>query len=720
MTTIKDETMSTTKAKNNNYNNSNNSNNSNNKMNNEKQKKKLKKEAVKRFLKDELKKELKPLFVGSIAMLCSTVANQAVPNLLGKVLDKSATDASKLLNSNSTSSCNSNSHYNSNYLLLIVLGGGLSSFLRTTMLNRAQDGIASSLRTQVFRSLLLDRDVEWYHLNDDNTDDNTDGNGTVDKKSNTTSSKDDKSKQQTESAPTTSSSSSMSSRSPSAIQSILTKDIETVSSTITTTLANTFRSTCSILFATKNMFHINSNLLSISLSIVPIIGSAAVLLNKFVKKITSQYLTTTQQMEEFATERIDHIATVKTSNREKDEMMKYQQMQNDAKVYSHKASLAKGLFMGFMFSSSSFALVLLFRVGGRSVRSGKMTFGELKTFATYTFMLGLGTSGLMKGLGQIVQGMVCAERVYDLMSLEGESSGSGSGSVNEEHKVEETVTEDEEAKKTMTIENNMVNTISLSNVNFAYASNVSNNVLKDITFSINRGEVIALAGANGSGKSTLASLLVALYKPQSGNVTVSSSSSSVNNTVTEELDFYSFDRKTQSSLVQLVPQQPVMFDTSIRENVTYTNPHATEEEIQKALEASNCTTFVSKLKDGLEYNVGRNGCRLSGGQKQRLALARALLCDPALLILDEPNSSMDAEGDNAVSDAVKNCRSGEGSSSSSSKKRGLLLISHRVTSLELADVIVVLKDGEIVEKGSYNELVENKESALCHLMPDLQ
>lgn len=214
-----------------------------------------------------------------------------------------------------------------------------------------------------------------------------------------------------------------------------------------------------------------------------------------------------------------------------------------------------------------------------------------------------------------------------------------------------------------------------------------------------------------TGKSTLASLLVALYKPQSGKVTLKT-------TENKDVDYLSLNRETQSSLVQLVPQQPVFFDMTIRENITYTNPNATEDEIKNALDASNCTAFINKLKDGLNYNVGRNGCKLSGGQRQRLALARALLSDPALLILDEPNSSMDAEGDNAVADAVRNCRSDE--DEEKSKKRGLLLITHSVSSLELADEIVVLKDGKIVERGSYDDLTGNKQSALCNLMPDLQ
>ncbi len=631
------------------------------------------------------------------------VISSAVPRLLGKVLDYNATKPS------SNQTC-PKSTYDMNYLLLIVIGGGISSFLRTTMLNRAQDGIASSLRAQLFKSLLIDRNVEWYQLDSQseiknkNTDDiNNSNNNDKTKKTNqenddniNTTTKNDKNNNEHEST--------LSSRSPSAIQSILMKDVETISSTITTTLANTFRSSCSIIFATKNMFDINRNLLSISIGIVPLIGSMAVILNKFVKKITSKYHAITEKAEEFATERIDHIAIVRTSNRQYDEVDHYNKMQTDARALSHKASLAKGMFMGFMFSSSSAALVWLFHIGGKSVSSGKMTFGELKTFATYTFMLGLGTSGLMKGLGQIMQGMVCAERIYDLISL---AIDDNSGKIETNDKSAAEVDKNTTALN-VEVDHDAVEKLSLSNVNFVYASDPSKLILKNISLSIKRGEVVAITGANGSGKSTIASLLVALYKPSSGIVTV--------DTEEEKVDLHLLDRKMQSSLVQLVPQNPVMFDMSIRENVTYANPNATENEIINALKAANCK-FIAKLKDGINYNVGRNGCKLSGGQRQRLALARALLCDPTLLVLDEPNSSMDAEGDNAVCDAVRNCCSGD---EINNKKRGLLLITHKVTSLGLADTIIVLKDGVIVEQGKYKDLVGNKDSALCHLMPDLQ
>ncbi len=613
--------------------------------NNAPKKDKARRQEIKRRLKSELKKELKPLLLGTIAMIGSATANQAVPKLLGKVLDHQA----KTCPAKSPS-------MTKNPLLLVVLGGGLASFLRTTMLNRAQDSIASRLRLQVF-SKLMKRDIEWYQTQSDE-----DG-GECGK-------------------------------SPSEIQSVLADDVNNVSETITTTIANVIRSCCSVIFATRNMMLIDPQLVTISVGIVPIIGSAAVILNKFVKKVVKKQRDVCLASEAFAAERIENVTMVKISSREECEVEKYIEMQEEIVSLGKLASLAKGVFMGFMFSASSAALVMVFHTGGKDVAKGKLTHGELKSFATYSFMLGLGTSGVMKGIGKIMQGMVCADRIYSL--LDGDERG------------------DDKTEKELKSQSNEITksestrAISVIDATFAYASNADKTVLKNISLDIERGQVVALVGANGAGKSSLANLLVALHKPQTGTVVAKMDGSS-------DVDLYSLDRTTQSSLVQLVPQQPAFFDMSIVDNVTYTSPDATKEEIDKALQTSNCSGFISKLEAGLEHNVGRNGSKLSGGERQRLALARALLSDPALLILDEPSSSMDGEGENAVSDIVTACRDGDADGT----KRGLLLISHRVSSLHLADKIVVLKDGEIVEQGSFTELTANNNSELCQLMPDL-
>lgn len=669
---------------------------------------KARREEIKRRLKLELKKEFKPLFMGTLAMIGSATANQAIPKLLGKVLDQ-----------NASSSCPAKSGMFSpgNPLLLVILGGGISSFLRTTMLNRAQDSISARLRMQVFAKLMK-RNIEWYQTRTARATaavagEEESANKEVVEDDGIKNSPETKTETETETKTKTKTipSAAGSGKSPSEIQSILADDVNDVAETITTTIANTIRSTCSVIFATRNMLHIDPHLLSISVGVVPIIGSAAVILNKFVKKNVQKQRDLSLQAESFASERIEHVSTVKISNREEDEIDTYVTLQGKVVQLGKMASWAKGVFMGFTFSATSAALVMIFHAGGKDVAKGVLTHGELKSFATYTFMLGLGTSGVMKGLGKIAQGLICAERVYDLLDDDDDTT-----TVGDEMKTS-VVEESSDVKNTP--EASDISGICVSNVSFSYASSSSENTttaLKNVSLEVERGQVVALVGGNGAGKSTLAKLLVALHQPQSGSIIAKTTNG-------EEIDMKSLDSKTTSQIVQLVPQQPVLFDMSIAENVTYTNPTAPEEDISRALDAANCNGFIAKLEDGLKYNVGRNGSKLSGGQRQRLALARALLSDPSLLILDEPTSSMDAEGDNAVADAVQACRDGSDSSGDmdgNGARRGLLLITHRASSLKLADRIVVLKDGEVVEEGSYDDLKENKESALCQLMPDLQ
>ena len=266
--------------------------------------------------------------------------------------------------------------------------------------------------------------------------------------------------------------------------------------------------------------------------------------------------------------------------------------------------------MGFTFSASSAALVMVFHAGGKDVAKGILTHGELKSFATYSFILGLGTSGVMKGLGKIAQGLICAERVYDLLDADDDSS-------DNEKNVEVVDGDNGSANP---VEASDINGICVSNAHFSYASDSDENftTLNGVSLEVERGQVVALVSGNGAGKSTLAKLIVALYQPQSGSIVAKTTDG-------KEIDMKCLDSKTISKIVQLVPQQPALFDMSIVDNITYTNPNASQEDITKALEAANCTGFVARLEGGWEFIVGRNGSKLSGGQRQRLALARALL-----------------------------------------------------------------------------------------------
>eukprot|EP00584_Thalassiosira_punctigera_P001758 CAMPEP_0172540484 /NCGR_PEP_ID=MMETSP1067-20121228/11485_1 /TAXON_ID=265564 ORGANISM="Thalassiosira punctigera, Strain Tpunct2005C2" /NCGR_SAMPLE_ID=MMETSP1067 /ASSEMBLY_ACC=CAM_ASM_000444 /LENGTH=708 /DNA_ID=CAMNT_0013326353 /DNA_START=59 /DNA_END=2185 /DNA_ORIENTATION=- len=637
---------------------------------------KARRKEVKGRLNAEVSKEIRPLAVGTLAMMGSALSNQALPKLLGKLLDEKSSSLSNITCGVDQTCTAANSGSASKALAFVVIGGGLASFLRTTMLNQAQDNIAKRLRAQLFRAVLTDRDMEWFvsgagarTAQDANSDESKEK-GTADGKT-----------QQGE-VPSESTS-------PGAIGSILTEDISRASQSVTITFANILRSCSSCAFATYHMVSLNPTLFGISVSIVPVVGAAAVVLNKFVKKTTARQRECAQVAAAFAEERISNIETVKLANREKDEVKKYVALQEECVQLGRSVSSAKGIFMGFMFAASGGALCMVFNAGGKAIADGRMTSGALTSFATYSFLLGLGTSGVFKALGESTEGLVSADRVYKLMD----------GSSNEK-----STRRNQARSQSSTCNTESVKSISLRNVSFSYKVSPGKLVLKDISLTLDRGKVIALVGKNGSGKSSLASVIAGLHVPQQGKIELQPNC----------FDFSKLDRQSQTSLVQVVPQHPALFDTTIKSNVAYSNPNASDDEIDKALKIANCNEFISKLDGGLNYRVGRNGMRLSGGQRQRLALARALISDPCVLIMDEPTSALDAEGENAVTDAVHACRDGD-----SGQSRGLLLITHRSSTLQIADFIIVLKDGEIVEQGTYDQLSFNKGSALCELMSEL-
>lgn len=599
----------------------------------------------------------------------------AVPRLLGKLLDQKSSVVAE-----ATCAPGGVTQSTLSSLVFVILGGGLASFLRTTALSRAEDSIASSLRSKAFTSLLMLHDLEWFQLEGISDEVETEREDKIVGDAAHLDSEQEKMAEGDENFDEKLTAAY--GMTPGAIGAILNEDVTKVANTITGNFANLIRSSCSCLFGTYHMIRLNPSLFGLSFGVVPLIGTAAIVLRKFIKKFATKQREVATLAAAFAEEKLTHVAMVKMSNREMDEVEQFSKLQNEAVELGRRVSLANGAFMGFIFAASSSALFMVFNAGGRAVAGGRMTAGELTSFTTYTFLLGLGTSGIFKSLGEMTQGMICAERVFRLI-----------GSPQEAEK-RECVHEN-----TSGVDISAIDSISMNNVEFIYKANIHKKILKGVSLKLRRGEVICLVGKNGSGKTTIASLLGALYTPLTGSITLS-----------DGTNYFSLSRQQQKQLVQVVPQSPALFNTSILENVRYSNPSASVDEVQRAMRLSNCD-FVNHLEGQLEYIVGPNGNKLSGGQRQRLGIARAFLSEPCILVLDEPTSALDVEGEGALADAVEACREGAG--------RALLLITHRQRTLQLSDKVVVLKEGKVAESGSFNELSENKESELCKLMPDL-
>jgi len=225
--------------------------------------------------------------------------------------------------------------------------------------------------------------------------------------------------------------------------------------------------------------------------------------------------------------------------------------------------------------------------------------------------------------------------------------------------------------------------IAFRHVSFQYGENEP--VLRDVEVTISPGEVVALVGASGAGKTSLVRLLPRFYDPTSGHIEI------------DGVDTRTVTLRSLRSQIGIVPQEPILFSGTVGENIAYGRPGASPEEVRAAAQAANAREFIEAMPRGLDTAVGERASTLSGGQRQRLAIARALLCDPRVLILDEATSALDAESEALVQSALENLMRG----------RTTLVIAHRFSTIQHADRILVLSDGRIAEDGTHGELMRN-------------
>ncbi len=303
--------------------------------------------------------------------------------------------------------------------------------------------------------------------------------------------------------------------------------------------------------------------------------------------------------------------------------------------------------------------VLILTVGGRAVVAGTMTLGGL---ISYIFFVGLVSFPVvqMANIGtQITEAFAGLDRIREIF---------------------ETPTEDEDDDQREALAHPDGDVV-FDRVWFEYREGIP--VLKDISFTARAGTTTALVGSSGSGKSTLMSLILAFNRPLRGKVMIGGQ------------DITMLRLRDYRANLGVVLQDNFLFDGTVAENIAFSRPGATREEIRFAAQVANCDDFVRGFPDGYETVVGERGVRLSGGQRQRVAIARAILADPQLLILDEATSSLDSESEREIREALSKLRAG----------RTTFVIAHRLSTIRSADQILVLENGEIVERGSHHELM---------------
>jgi ABC-type multidrug transport system fused ATPase/permease subunit len=355
------------------------------------------------------------------------------------------------------------------------------------------------------------------------------------------------------------------------------------------------------------------------------------------------------------------VRQIKAFGREPHEDARFAQRADELRKGTLQVMLAWAAYSPAMSFAASLGLVLVLWVGGGQVLAGQMKLGEMVGFLFYLALF-YEPVGRLHGLNQMLQAARAGgERVFDILDAPIERS---------------------DGKARVLLRTPVRGEVIYDNVGFSYGP--ERVVLRNVSLCAKPGEMIALVGPTGAGKSTLVNLLPAFYEITSGCVTIDGQNIS------------SVTLESLRAQIAIVSQEPFLFNGTVRENVLYGKLDATEAELTAAARAANCHEFVSKLPEGYDTRVGERGVKLSVGEKQRVSIARALLKNAPILILDEATASVDTGTERLIQEALERLMAG----------RTSFVIAHRLSTIRQADQILVLRHGEIIERGTHEELLE--------------
>ncbi|WP_291721907.1 ABC transporter ATP-binding protein [Bernardetia sp.] len=450
------------------------------------------------------------------------------------------------------------------------------------------------------------------------------------------------------------------------LMSRITADVALLQETFSTTLAEFFRQILTLVVGIGILFFMTPRLTFFMLAVMPALMIGAVIFGKFIRKLSKKTQDQIATSNIIVEETIQAVATVKAFTNELFEFNRYSSTQNNVIKTALKAATYRGAFVSFILFAIFGSITAVFWYGAILLKAGELTPGDLLTFILYSMFIAGSIGGLGSIYGQIQKAVGASERVLEILGEESEPN-------------------EKELSKSFNqkaIEGN----ISFKNVSFSYPTRSDVEVLKGLSLDIKAGEKIALVGHSGAGKSTIIQLLERFYEPQNGIIEVDGK-----NNLEYDLSLY-------RSAIGIVPQEILLFGGTIRENIAYGKPNATEEEIISAAKQANAFKFIETFPEGLDTLVGERGVKLSGGQRQRIAIARAILRNPKILVLDEATSSLDAESEQLVQEALDTLM----------KDRTTIIIAHRLATIRKVDTIYVIENGQISEQGTHENLVNQE------------
>jgi ABC-type multidrug transport system fused ATPase/permease subunit len=445
------------------------------------------------------------------------------------------------------------------------------------------------------------------------------------------------------------------------LNSRISSDITQIQDTLTSTIAEFLRQFILIIGGIALLASESFKLTLLMLSVVPLVAVAAVIFGRFIRKYSKKVQDQVAESQVIVEETMQGISIVKAFANEWYEIARYNGKIKEIVKIAIKGGKYRGYFASFIIFCLFGAIVAVVWFGVRLSISGEMSVGQLISFVLYSTFVGASFGGIAELYAQIQKAVGATERVFELLEETPEKINTSE----------------------FNVEKVLKGNVSFKKVAFSYPSRKEIQVLKDVSFDADFGQKIAIVGPSGAGKSTIASLLFRFYDIERGEISI------------DEKNIYDYDLETLRGNMSIVPQDVILFGGTIRENIAYGKPNASDEEIIKAAKEANAYQFIKGFPEKFETIVGERGIKLSGGQRQRIAIARALLKNPSILILDEATSSLDSESEKLVQEALEILMEG----------RTSIIIAHRLSTIRSADQIIVLDEGIIKEQGTHQELI---------------
>ena len=442
----------------------------------------------------------------------------------------------------------------------------------------------------------------------------------------------------------------------------VTSDTERIAELVTWGMADMSWGIMSITISMIFMFLINWRLALVILLLLPVLVVVAFEFQKHILKEFRQVRRINSKITGAYNENISGVRVTKALAREQRDLVEFQDLSTDMYQASYRASWLSALFLPLVQLITAFGVAATVLFGGLQVENGMMTVGEIQAFIAYIMFMMWPVQEMSRVYAQMQQSIASAERVFSLMDA----------------------VPDIQDKKDAGTPQSISGDILFEDVEFYYEEGKP--VLADFSLHVKQGETIALVGPTGGGKSTIVNLLCRFYEPKDGRVLLN------------DTDYTDLTQQAIQSRVGMVLQTPHLFSGTIRENLRYGNLEATDEEVEAAARLAGAHDFIMALEKGYDEDVGEGGGLLSVGQKQLISLARAILAEPDIFIMDEATSSVDTLTEALIQQGMEVVMEG----------RTSFIIAHRLSTIKRADRILVIENGRITESGSHGELIRQQ------------